>query len=523
MTVTLLRRRSPDLRHHPNKTSAILSIPTVKSSLLSISTSFLLLILLTIWCFYALLSNSFHLCFSSRKLDVFCISGGTGADSSENRTIASSKQGTSSSINRRQKEVADGINSVEEYIHTIRSWATANTTSAAPSCDGRGVFVYDLPAKFNKDLVAKCGELLPWSDLCEYFSNDGLGVAISGLGPGWHRTHQYSLEPIFHSRVLRHRCRVTDPAKAALFYVPFYAGLDVLHWHFINASVSDKDSLSAELVQWLEARPEWSLHGGRNHMFVLGKISWDFRRTGDGQWGSRFLSLPQMQAPYKFLIERQPWEVNEIGVPHPTHFHPHSDDQIEAWQSTVAGAKRGTMVSFVGAARPEAAESIRSKIIRQCAAAGGTGECRFVDCGGGGCGEPKEVVETFMRSEFCLQPPGDSPTRKSVFDGLVAGCIPVLFDPFTAYYQYPWHLPEDRRRYSVYLDQEEVREGRVDVVEKLRAVSAKEKEEMRRCIIYELLPGLVYGDAGSEFRRFRDAFGIVMDNMIEMVSRNEKG
>ncbi|KAL0920820.1 hypothetical protein M5K25_009990 [Dendrobium thyrsiflorum] len=518
MAITLMHRRS-NFQRLPTKTAAFLSpSPPKSSSFLSFSTSFLLLVLLTIWSLSIILSSSFQICFSSRKLDSYCISSGALSHSLRHLIIPPSNLSRTFKPITANNEISEAIKLVEEKLHIMRKWASTNNNI---NCSGKGIFVYDLPSKFNKDLIAQCNKLLPWTDLCEFLVNDGIGLPIPRLGPGWYRTHQYSLEPIFHSRVLNHRCRVSDPAQARLFYVPFYAGLDVLRWHFANASISDKDKLSNELVKWLETRPEWTRRSGRDHMFVLGKISWDFRRVGDGPWGSNFLSLPEMQSPFKFLIERQPWELNEIGIPHPTHFHPHSDDDIAAWQARVASSVRGKLVSFVGAARPESTESIRSVLIKQCTTAAAAAACRFVDCGGGRCGDPGDVMTTFMESEFCLQPPGDSPTRKSVFDGLVAGCIPVIFNPFTAYYQYPWHLPEDYQKYSVYVDEEEVRTGKVDVMERLRAVEPDKRKEMRRYIIYELMPGLLYGDAGSQFRRFRDSFGIIMDSMIEMTSKLE--
>lgn len=42
---------------------------------------------------------------------------------------------------------------------------------------------------------------------------------------------------------------------------------------------------------------------------------------------------------------------------------------------------------------------------------------------------------------FCPAPTGDSITRKSLFDSLVAGCIPVLFSR-ASLAQYSWHLSE---------------------------------------------------------------------------------
>ncbi|KAK7260817.1 hypothetical protein RIF29_27115 [Crotalaria pallida] len=220
----------------------------------------------------------------------------------------------------------------------------------------------------------------------------------------------------------------------------------------------------------------------------------------------------------KLLIERQPWHVNDIGIPHPTYFHPHSDNDIIAWQLKIIRSNRKNLVSFAGGARPEAKDNIRSILIDQCTSKS-NGKCHFLNCSSTKCDEPESITQLFMESEFCMQPPGDSPTRKSVFDSLISGCIPVLFDPFTAYYQYPWHLPEDHDKYSVFLDKKEVKQMNVNVVERVANVSSRERENMRRFIVYELLPGLAYGDHNAELDKFQDAFGITMNNLLERVSR----
>ncbi|EHA8592299.1 putative Xyloglucan-specific galacturonosyltransferase 1 [Cocos nucifera] len=335
------------------------------------------------------------------------------------------------------------------------------------SCDNRGIFVYDLPSKFNRDPMAQCQDLLPWTDLCEYFANDAMGQPMPRLGKGWYRTHQYSLEPIFHLRILNRPCRVHDYNNAKLFYVPFYGGLSILRWHFKNVSSDVKDMLGVLLIKWLEDQPPWTRNSGKDHMLVLGKISWDFRRNRHGAWGSNFFLLDAMQAPCKFLIKRQPRKLNEIGIPHPTNFHPHEDTDIVAWQARIISSWRRSLVSFAGAARPKAVESIRSVLMRQC----------------------------MSSSDHCSR--------------------------FTAYYQYTWHLPEDHRKYSVFIDEEEVREGKVDVIERLKGVPVEERHEIRRFIVYALMPGLVYGDSGAKFEKFRDAFDIVMDNMADRVGRKE--
>lgn len=41
-------------------------------------------------------------------------------------------------------------------------------------------------------------------------------------------------------------------------------------------------------------------------------------------------------------------------------------------------------------------------------------------------GRISDMYQLLMASTFCIQPPGDTPTRKGLFDSLVLGCIPVI-------------------------------------------------------------------------------------------------
>ncbi|CAF1841181.1 unnamed protein product [Brassica napus] len=42
------------------------------------------------------------------------------------------------------------------------------------SCQGQGIYVYDLPSKFNKDLLQECSDMVPWVNFCSYFETMGL-------------------------------------------------------------------------------------------------------------------------------------------------------------------------------------------------------------------------------------------------------------------------------------------------------------------------------------------------------------
>ncbi|KAG9455281.1 hypothetical protein H6P81_008185 [Aristolochia fimbriata] len=157
-----------------------------------------------------------------------------------------------------EDEIEIAVNAVKEQMRTFRSSSSSSTrninaVTRSSSCDGRGVFVYNLPPKFNTDLVRQCWNLLSWVDFCAYLTNDAMGDPIPELCKGRYNNHQYSLEPVFHSRILNHPCRVNNSDEARLFYVPFYGGIDVLRWHFkINVSEENPTKLLIERQPWHE-------------------------------------------------------------------------------------------------------------------------------------------------------------------------------------------------------------------------------------------------------------------------------
>ena len=52
---------------------------------------------------------------------------------------------------------------------------------------------------------------------------------------------------------------------------------------------------------------------------------------------------------------------------------------------------------------------------------------------------PPLPIPHLQRARYCPAPPGDSLTRKSLFDALVAGCVPVIFSR-ASLEQYKWFL-----------------------------------------------------------------------------------
>uniref|UniRef100_A0A0E0ISY3 Exostosin GT47 domain-containing protein n=1 Tax=Oryza nivara TaxID=4536 RepID=A0A0E0ISY3_ORYNI len=391
-------------------------------------------------------------------------------------------------------------------------------------CGGRYVYVQELPPRFNTDMVKNCAALFPWKDMCKFTANGGFGPPMSGgdggvfQETGWYNSDKYTVDIIFHERMRRYECLTGDPSLAAAVYVPFFAGLEVWR-HLWGFNVTARDAMALEVVDIITSRPEWRAMGGRDHFFTAGLITWDFRRLADGDagWGSKLFSLPAIKNMTALVVEASPWHLNDAAIPFPTAFHPASDEAVFAWQDKVRRLERPWLFSFAGAARPGSAKSIRSELIAQCRA---SSVCSLMECADGPsnkCGSAASYMRLFQSSTFCLQPQGDSYTRKSAFDAMLAGCIPVFFHPGTAYVQYTWHLPKDHADYSVYISEDDVRRN-ASIEERLRRITPAAVERMRETVI-SLIPAVVYAQPSSRLDTMKDAFDVTVDAIVDKVTR----
>ncbi|KAL8057400.1 hypothetical protein ABFX02_04G181000 [Erythranthe guttata] len=405
--------------------------------------------------------------------------------------------------------------------------AVTERTTQKP-CTGRYVYVHELPSRFNHDYIKECKLLNKWHDMCQYFVNSGLGESLGNpqrlfLPSGWYITHQFSLEVIFHNRMKQYECLTNDSSKAAAIFVPYYSGLDVSRYLWDSDKASVKDSDSIELLKWLREKPEWKLMNGRDHFLVSGRITWDFRRAVDNytEWGNKLMVLPESQNMTMLTIESSPWDKNDFAIPYPTYFHPRTDEQVLEWQNKMRRQKRRSLFCFAGAPRPNMEDSIRSEIMSQCAAA--PKKCRLIECKNDkhNCLKPANVMRMFQNSVFCLQPPGDSFTRRSTFDSILAGCIPVFFSPGSAYVQYLWHLPKDHGSYSVLIPEGDVKRKGVSIDSVLSRIPRSRVSAMREKVI-KLIPSVVYADPRSRLKRLDDAFDLTVRGVVRRVEALRK-
>ncbi|KAF3643315.1 hypothetical protein T459_19504 [Capsicum annuum] len=388
-------------------------------------------------------------------------------------------------------------------------------------CESGRVYVYDLPTKFNKDLLSNCHDLDPWSSRCNAVSNGGLGPKATGLDlivpenlrSAWYWTDMYSAEVIYHERISNYKCRTLDPQNATAFYIPFYAGLAIgkILWF---TTAKERDQPSERMLEWVKDQPYWNRNNGSDHFLMLGRLTWAFRRKtdDDSDWGTSFLRMPLMKNVLRLSVEKNPWDDLEVSVPYPTAFHPQFELEIKQWQDLVRSRHRSSHFCFVGAVRKKIKNDFREVLMNYCK--NETGSCKVVDCSVAHCydGAPA-ILEAFLDSDFCLQPKGDGFTRRSMFDCMLAGSIPVYFWEGSFKSQYQWHLPLPSEDYSVYMDHNEVRND-TSIVRKVLDKFTKEDVKRMREILIDAMPKYLYARSNQGIGSSNDAFDIAINEVL---------
>lgn len=394
------------------------------------------------------------------------------------------------------------------------------------NCEGRYVYLHDLPREFREGLLDDCEMLAQWSNMCKDSANMGFGQPMEDSEgvfsqTGWYFTDQFTVEVIYHHKMLHYKCRTMDSSQANAIFVPFYSGVEVMPHLWDGANISHRDAVPYQFTEWVTSQPEWARLDGHDHFFIGGRVTWDFRRTTDEEsdWGNKLLILEPVRNMSTLTIEASPWHAEDFGIPYPTYFHPSTDQEVFDWQDRVANIKRKSLFCFAGAPRPSQDTSIRGQIMSHCQE---SEYCNLMECGknSGECHFPANVMRLFQESHFCLQPPGDSYTRRSLFDSILAGCIPVLFHEYSAYTQYGWFFPASNSSYSVYIDREQVRTKNVSITEVLLSYSEKEIETMRKVVI-SLIPRILYTNPINEMT-LKDAFDLSVDGVLGRIEEYKR-
>lgn len=464
----------------------------------------------------------------------FVVIRSTGVTKNASSEISDFAKNTSSEISDFVKNTSYEISSVAEdsssEISSVAKDSSSEISVVAKnaSCELGLVYVYSLPDVLNSGLIKNCSSLSIWNSLCSAVVNSGFGELITSprlpedQQGAWYKTDQFTGEIMFHKKMLEHPCVTDRPEMATAFYVPFYAGLAVGKYLWSRYSAEDRDRHGKMAIKWLDGQEYWRKNGGWDHFLMMGRITWDFRRSKDEDWGSSFLYMPGMLNVTRLLIERNPWDDKEMGVPYPTAFHPRTEQDVVNLQNYLRSVKRSKLFAFAGGRRKGIPNDFRGILLDQCMDYKG---CNYLNCSGLRCSnDSMAAVHLFLDSTFCLQPRGDSFTRRSIFDCLIVGSIPVFFWHRSAYWQYKWHLPSDPTTYSVFIPKEDVRNG-TKVEDVLKAIPAEKVQRLREAVISSI-PGFVYTAPGHRLEKMKDAVDIAVDgilNRIRSLGLNSQG
>ncbi|GFP81785.1 xyloglucan galactosyltransferase katamari1 [Phtheirospermum japonicum] len=425
------------------------------------------------------------------------------------------------------------------FLSTTAYSATTQDPDLESECTDKWIHIRHLPPEFNLDLLTNCSEYPLFDNFCPYISNYGLGQKTHNSSHSWYRTDPFMLELIFHRRMLEYPCLTPDPNLADAIYVPYYAGIDALRFLFgpeVNSSSRHGLTLFHHLAR-VDNPSIWNRNLGHDHFLVMARPAWDFSQPLSNDppiFGTSFLELPEFFNLTALTFEARAYPWQEQAIPYPTSFHPPNLAFFESWVNRVRRSRRSTLMLFAGGGGISANPNVRRSIRLECenatssVSANGTGYgklCEFVDCSNGVCEhDPIKFMKPMLQSSFCLQPPGDTPTRRSTFDAILAGCIPVFFEEMSAKKQYWWHLGEEEyEEFSVFIGKEDVVFKGVRILDVLMGIPRGEVRRKRDKVL-EMMGRVMYRKHGSSLglRSKKDAFDIAIQGTLRKIKSRTK-
>eukprot|EP00605_Chrysophyceae_sp_TOSAG23-4_P001011 GSChrysophyteH1.ASY1.ANO1.1112.1 assembled CDS len=326
----------------------------------------------------------------------------------------------------------------------------------------------------------------------DFRPNNGAGKLLNeelGLFQTW----QFSLYRNIMQRLRTSKHRTRDPKEATSFIVPFDMGVHSYIDH--NTGLPRLASPHGWMAQHLlrtAAKDDVFWHNRGHDHFVFLSIT-AYQMVGIGtktffmQICQNCTTITIETSPTKTAIKgrsRKYW----YAVPYPSSFHWYEGIKKLPWE---VDGERNLLALFIGSLKTSQPNSnvLRRLLNAQCKEP----ECKWVKTAHSckGVINQQDNMLLLRKSVFCPAPTGDSITRKSIFDSLVAGCIPVLFSRATLS-QYMWHVPTDELdKVSVYIPLKEITEDGKDFISVLKAIPQVEISKLQENI-RNIAPRLQY-------------------------------
>jgi len=344
---------------------------------------------------------------------------------------------------------------------------------------------------------------------------------------GLFQTWQFSLYKNTMARLRTSKSRTFDPEEASAFIIPFDLGVHsyIDHNNGFPRLASPHGWMAQSLLKASSKDKNlyWKNYG-HDHFVFLGITAYQMVGIGVKTF---FMQICQNcttvtieTSPTKTAIKgrtRKHW----YAAPYPSSFHWHENIKQLPWE---ADGPRPLTALFIGSLKTSQPNSntLRRLLFSQCEEP----DCKWVRTAHSCTGviDMTDAMLLLRKSVFCPAPTGDSITRKSIFDSLVAGCIPVLFSK-ASLSQYSWHVTEaEIDAISVYIPLNDMISNNKNFMEVLKAISADEilqKQEAIRLIAprlqYSVVPDRVgNGTEGHTWEPpFPDAQQVIIDRILD--------
>ncbi|XP_072999095.1 probable arabinosyltransferase ARAD1 [Typha latifolia] len=276
------------------------------------------------------------------------------------------------------------------------------------------VFMYDLPRRFNLDMLDSAGERGP-----------AAGGRFPAWPPGTGIKRQHSVEYWMMASLVgsgekeeeeeegKEVVRVWDGEKAEVFFVPFFSSLS-FNVHGRNMTDPDTEidrQLQVDLLDILRKSKYWQRSAGRDHVIPIHHPN-AFRFLRDLVNASILVVSDFARYPRNVSFLRK-----DVVAPYVHVVDSFLDDNPpDPFES------RSTLLFFRGRTVRKDEGIVRLKLAKMLKV---YDDVHFEDSLATGQGI-KASTEGMRSSKFCLHPAGDTPSSCRLFDAIVSHCVPVI-------------------------------------------------------------------------------------------------
>lgn len=411
-------------------------------------------------------------------------------------------------------------------------------------------YIYDLPSKFNYDIQRLFTDEKKYSfcynlDYCgmgeELYQYDSKGRQVNQKGDNSNgrlsvrNTHQFALEVVIHYKLLHSPYRTSDPSRADMFYIPVYTGL-----HCLTFQGNSREFVN-NLFKYLETKESTNYRSGKPHFSTLSKIQREQASPNcptlqhPNTKNITFIGIEKESNPY---WNKKIYGKSIIVAPYPSYVHFIDADkdgslfEYHGGHETINKSKFKLSVPLLSernvtlflAAGTRRSNNFRAMLLDQFSIQTEKGPDEFYERASDSKTEQVMLITSecsvkhrtttipwMRRSIFCLQPPGDSPTRKSFYDSILSGCIPVLFtDRYKTEYPFQRHLDYESFTYTI--DEKLISEGNSTVIDIVKGISKVKRESLYDNLV-RVSKWFQYSVPNGDIQWEDDALTLILDEL----------